>query len=89
MGARLDRPPGNQRRRACLPASVLVRAQLLIVRVVFLVPAADRNIRRTLGAHVWLPHGCMAHGLAGSWAWVQLRHCMFNWTLALARTQMR
>lgn len=33
----------------------------------------------------------MAHGLA-RWrlacAWVQLRHCMFNWTLALTRTEM-
>lgn len=30
----------------------------------------------------------MAHGLAAFCAWVQLRHCMFNWTLALTRTEM-
>lgn len=59
----------------CVPSS-------LIVRVVFLVPAADRNIGRALEAHVWLTAGRLAC------AWVQLRHCMFNWTLALARTEM-
>lgn len=51
--------PGNQRRRACLPSSVLARAQPLIVRVVFLVPAADRNTGVSVGG------SRMAHGLTG------------------------
>lgn len=71
MEATARSSPGNQRRRACLPSSVLARAQPLIVRVVFLVP-----------------YGSRPGALAACCAWVQLRHCMFNWTLALTRAEM-
>jgi hypothetical protein len=79
--------PGNQRRSVCLPSSVLARC-----------PGADsacggswprlqiETFGLSLGrSRVWL-HGQAACLCLG--AWVQLRHCMFNWTLALTQTEM-
>lgn len=86
MGARARSSPGNQRRRACLPASVLVRAQVLIVRVVFLVRGCRSKHWGSRVALAWGPGTRTSHG--ATVRRVQLRHCMFNWTLALTRTEM-
>lgn len=82
MGATLDLTPGNQRRSVCLPASVLVRAQLVDSACGLLGPGCRSKHWTGVGG------SRMAHGRAACCAWVQLRHCMFNWTLALARTEM-
>lgn len=89
MGATLDRPLAISARRACLPSSVLARAQAVDSACGVLGPGRrSKHWTWPLEAHVWLTYGSRAHGLAACCAWVQLRHCMFNWTLALTRTEM-